>query len=759
MKLKSLLSALVLLALSLAFISQDGVSQIPQTMSYQGVLTNADGTPVVDGVYNLTFRLYVVGTGGTAEWQETHSLVSVTDGVFGVLLGGVEPLTLTFDTQYWLGISVGGGAELEPRTKLASSPYSLNAQSVVNNAITGSKIADGNVVRSINGKTDDVTLAEGTNVTITPSSNTLTISSTFNGWNLTGNAGTTAGTHFLGTTDDQALELRVFGARVMRLEPHTTSPNIIGGYNTNSVTPGVLGATISGGGYNASSNRITDSYGTVSGGANNQAGDGEGTTDDASYATVGGGFHNNAIADYATVGGGAYNDVTADSATVGGGYENNATAYSATVGGGISNDATADSATVGGGTSNDATAYSATVGGGYDNQAAADCATVGGGKHNLATADFATIAGGGPSDLDFPNNLYTRNRVTDDYGTIGGGGNNRAGDDDGTTEGAIYATVGGGHSNQAAAHYAIVPGGDRNEANGECSFAAGRRAKANHDGCFVWGDSTDADVTSDNADQFTIRANGGAQVFCSGDYTALYVKADGTGNVADLIQDNSGNSAKTLYAENKGLGRAGHFRITNSSSTSDSVAASTQGSGNALVGYTTGSGNALNASTTGSGWAGYFQGLGASSNGVYISTGSGSQGLQVVGGSKSAVVKTSQGARALYSEEATEVWFTDYGFGRLENGRVAIQIDPLYMETVNLGEPYHVFIQVNDPDCQGVAVANRTATGFEVVELRNGRSDAEFSYRIVARRRGFEGERLEHREMADDDPNLVQNHM
>ena len=76
------------------------------------------------------------------------------------------------------------------------------------------------------------------------------------GWSLTGNAGTTAGTNFVGTTDNVAFEIRVNNGgaatggnqRVMRFEPNATSPNIIGGFNGNSVTVGVVGATLAGGG-------------------------------------------------------------------------------------------------------------------------------------------------------------------------------------------------------------------------------------------------------------------------------------------------------------------------------------------------------------------------------------------------------------------------------------------------------------------------------------------------------------------------------
>jgi hypothetical protein len=58
--------------------------------------------------------------------------------------------------------------------------------------------------------------------------------------------GTTLG-DFLGTTDAQALELKVNGQRAFRLEPTTNSPNLIGGWSGNSVDAGVFGATINGG--------------------------------------------------------------------------------------------------------------------------------------------------------------------------------------------------------------------------------------------------------------------------------------------------------------------------------------------------------------------------------------------------------------------------------------------------------------------------------------------------------------------------------
>jgi hypothetical protein len=150
-----------------------------------------------------------------------------------------------------------------------------------------------------------------------------------------------------------------------------------------------------------------------------------------------------------------------------------------------------------------------------------------------------------------------------------------------------------------------------------------------------------------------------------------------------------------------------------------------------------------------SGWAGVFHS--EKGQGVYIATPAGTEALSVHGGTKNAVVDTSDGQRLLYSEESTEVWFADYGFGKLDAGAAYVAIDPVYAETVNLAEPYHVFIQVyGDAD---VYVTDRTPAGF-VVQGHDGDPEVEFSYRIVARRLGFEDLRLERSAWSGDSTSL-----
>jgi len=115
----------------LTLLVQSAAAQIPQTMSYQGRLTDTGGNPVANGNYSLTFRLYDVSSGGAALWTETQASVPVNGAIFSVMLGSVTPFGLPFDKQYWLGVSVQGGAELTPRTALSTSPYSIRSLGVL----------------------------------------------------------------------------------------------------------------------------------------------------------------------------------------------------------------------------------------------------------------------------------------------------------------------------------------------------------------------------------------------------------------------------------------------------------------------------------------------------------------------------------------------------------------------------------------------------------------------------------------------------
>ncbi|HEY3875215.1 MAG TPA: hypothetical protein VGM92_07040, partial [Candidatus Kapabacteria bacterium] len=171
--------------------------------------------------------------------------------------------------------------------------------------------------------------------------------------------------------------------RVMMYIPMEKSPNILGGYNGNTISSSYQGGNvIAGGGWSTLPNAVSGEFSTVSGGAGNTAVNG---------GFVGGGGPNYA-AEEGAVAGGAY-DSAGYLAFVGGGISNKAS-YAGSIGGGSLNDADTV-ATVGGGSTNKAFGKYSTISGGLSNNTTGGSAmTIGGGYSNLAEGDFSTIGGG-----------------------------------------------------------------------------------------------------------------------------------------------------------------------------------------------------------------------------------------------------------------------------------------------------------------------------------------------------------------------------
>jgi hypothetical protein len=147
-------------------------SQVPNLISYQGMLTGIDSEVIENGIYEMHFTLYGESDPTTPLWSETQN-ITVINGVFNALLGSVNPLELTFDEQYHLGIAVGNEDELSPRIALTSSAYSFRTRS----------IDDGQVVKSINELKDNVLLEAGENISISEEENKIVISATSSGVN------------------------------------------------------------------------------------------------------------------------------------------------------------------------------------------------------------------------------------------------------------------------------------------------------------------------------------------------------------------------------------------------------------------------------------------------------------------------------------------------------------------------------------------------------------------------------------------------
>jgi hypothetical protein len=115
----------------LFLIPLSGYAGVPMFMSYQGQLTGSDGEPVNNPALEIEFKIYTVEKDGTVLWSEVHPDVAVSNGLFSVVLGSVQPvvnpLDLDFDKQYFLGIQVAGDSEMAPRHRLTSAPYAFSS--------------------------------------------------------------------------------------------------------------------------------------------------------------------------------------------------------------------------------------------------------------------------------------------------------------------------------------------------------------------------------------------------------------------------------------------------------------------------------------------------------------------------------------------------------------------------------------------------------------------------------------------------------
>ncbi|HEX4004708.1 MAG TPA: hypothetical protein VHX60_00890 [Acidobacteriaceae bacterium] len=107
------------------------------------------------------------------------------------------------------------------------------------------------------------------------------------------------------------------------------------------------------------------------------------------------------------------------------------------------------------------------------------------------------------------------------------------------------------------------------------------------------------------------------------------------------------------------------------------------------------------------------------------------------------LASTASGAHMVetYAMQSPENWMEDFGTGTLAHGTGVVQIDPIFADTIEVGASYHVFLTPRG-DSKGLYVTNVTASSFEVRESGGGTSSLTFDYRIVAKRRGYEAQRL-----------------
>jgi len=227
----------------------------------------------------------------------------------------------------------------------------------------------------------------------------------------------------------------------------------------------------------------------------------------------------------------------------------------------------------------------------------------------------------------------------------------------------------------------------------------------------------------------TFNALGGANANAGGIGSyGVITAANGAGNgvgVYGVVTQSAGFGVYGLNANTSGTG--GIF-IGNNAAGSFLTA----GSGVAATGVVTG--GYFESTTVGAGQAAYTDQFGAI---VRVNYWDGGQQFKIQGaGTVSTVVKDPAGNNVvMFAPESPEVLFQDFGHGTLQNGKAWIELDPIFVSNIQVDEkhPLRVFVQL-EGDCNGVFVANKSAEGFDVIELAGGASNASFQWFVSANR-------------------------
>ncbi|MFZ5981564.1 MAG: hypothetical protein ACOYVF_13130 [Candidatus Zixiibacteriota bacterium] len=116
-------------------------AQAPQTMVYQGRMTDIAGNPIADS-NTVVFSIYADSVEGFPLWTEVLTVVPDNAGVFTIELGTKSPLTsdLFNGEKRYLGLKVGLDPEMSPRQLLTSGPYTINTADFADNSVTAAKI-------------------------------------------------------------------------------------------------------------------------------------------------------------------------------------------------------------------------------------------------------------------------------------------------------------------------------------------------------------------------------------------------------------------------------------------------------------------------------------------------------------------------------------------------------------------------------------------------------------------------------------------
>jgi len=175
---KIILNLIVILSISVTILYA-----VPAKINYQGFITNSAGEPITASI-SIKFRIFDAESGGNLLWEEEQT-INVNKGLYNVILGTGTTRVGSFKPSLFLGEgrwieTVISNEPLTPRREITSVAYSMRASDAI--TLNGENAAKFKNIESINNMSGDtngnLSIVQGSNVTITSLDNTITISAT-----------------------------------------------------------------------------------------------------------------------------------------------------------------------------------------------------------------------------------------------------------------------------------------------------------------------------------------------------------------------------------------------------------------------------------------------------------------------------------------------------------------------------------------------------------------------------------------------------
>ena len=248
----------------------------------------------------------------------------------------------------------------------------------------------------------------------------------------------------------------------------------------------------------------------------------------------------------------------------------------------------------------------------------------------------------------------------------------------------------------------------------------------------------------------------------SAGYTSIFSQSSGAATVAASINYSDVWISSYNYVQNGSAtanppGAYSQLNVTNAALAGDQVAFrsySGRGTTAGNPGFTIGSsatadaqnqdaigveGAAYSNSLTKAG--GYFESFsypGVSVAYAWVGTSVGGINRKITGtAAVSEIIPTENHGRIMLTcPESPEYWYQDYGTVQLVNGHAHVDLDPILKDIIMVTDEYPVRVfctPVDMPEFNGVAQMNRTASGFDLVELNGGAHSGTIDYQLIVK--------------------------